>query len=331
MAPTSASPSAAPPGLLQRLVDHAHAVIGVHGDEVRPHPAIGLLERGNERLVLRAVMRGRIGLRGDDAERGVANRIEDIIFGQAAIGDDFHAGFIEPPLDHLAQEDRADAGRNEHHDRIGLGVGHALKCRRKIVRRQRHAQGVDDLATGRFKTLLEIGLDLDARRVVGDDRDHGLDAVLRGPVGQRRDRLRHREAGANDVGRTLGDRRGSRQHRDLEHLGFGRERRNRKRAGRERKAGQHRNLVVDDQFLREALGVIGITAIIFDDKLDLLARDRVAILLHVEFCAGNHLLAGRRERTAQRHQKTDLDSVLRQCRRNAEQECGGEAADEDAR
>ena len=70
-------------------------------------------------------------------------------------------------------------------------------------------------------------------------------------------RLRQREAGAHDVGRALGDDRGAGRHHDLRHLGLGRQRRGRQRQRRQAEAGEDVDLVVDDQFLREALGVVG--------------------------------------------------------------------------
>ena len=42
------------------------------------------------------------------------------------------------------------------------------------------------------------------------------------------------------------------------------------------------DLVVDDQLLRDALGDVGDAGVVLDDQLDLLAGDRVAVLLHVE-------------------------------------------------
>ena len=63
---------------------------------------------------------------------------------------------------------------------------------------------------------------------------------------------------------------------------FGGERRDRKRGRRDAEAGDDVDLVVDDQFLRDALGVVGNGAVVLDDDLDLLAGDGVAVLLHVE-------------------------------------------------
>ena len=58
-------------------------------------------------------------------------------------------------------------------------------------------------------------------------------------------------------------------------------------------AGEDVDLVADDQFLREPLGDVGRDAAgILADDLDLLAADRVAVLLHVGLDAVVHLDAG---------------------------------------
>ena len=124
-----------------------HAVVAADGHEVRPHAVVGLLERLDERLVLRAVVRGRVVVRGDDAERHVAHVVEDVVVGHVAGGDQLDAGLVEAALDELLHELRADAGGHEHEQRVGLGVGHLLQEGREVGVAQRHAQ-VLDLAAG---------------------------------------------------------------------------------------------------------------------------------------------------------------------------------------
>ena len=80
-------------------------------------------------------------------------------------------------------------------------------------------------------------------------------------------------------------------------------------------------MIVDDQFLRQPLGVVGHAAGIAQDDLDLLAGDRVAVLLHVEIDGGLDLLAGRGLLPRHRYDEADLDGVLR------ERAAGGERAD----
>ena len=63
--------------------------------------------------------------------------------------------------------------------------------------------------------------------------------------------------------------------------------------GRQREAGEDVDVVAHDQFLREPLGDVGRDAAgVLADDLDLLAGDRVAVLLHVELDAVVHLGAG---------------------------------------
>ena len=122
-------------------------------------------------------------------------------------------------------------------------------------------------------------------------------------------RLRQREARARDVGRLLGDDRGAGRGDDLRHLGFGRERRDRERRRRDAEAGEEVHLVVDDQVLRDALGVVGNGAVILDDEFDLLAGDGVAVLRHEELDGGGFLLAGRLLLAGHRQDEADLDAV----------------------
>ena len=75
------------------------------------------------------------------------------------------------------------------------------------------------------------------------------------------------------------------------------------------------DLVVHHQLLGQPLGHIGIAGIVLDDQFDLLAGNRVAVLLHVEPGAGGELLAGRGERPGQRHEQTDLHGLLGEARR----------------
>ena len=85
--------------------------------------------------------------------------------------------------------------------------------------------------------------------------------------------MRQREAGAHDIGGGLGDGRGARRHHDFGHLRLRRERRDGERDRREAEARDEGDLVVDDEFLRNALGHIGRAGVVLDDQLDLLAGD----------------------------------------------------------
>ena len=60
-----------------------------------------------------------------------------------ARADHLDAGLVEPALDELLHERAALAGRHEHEDRVGLGVGGALQERREVRIGERHADGLD--------------------------------------------------------------------------------------------------------------------------------------------------------------------------------------------
>src|SRR5439155_3641882 len=80
---------------------------------------------------------------------------------------------------------------------------------------------------------------------------------------------------------------------------------------RNTESGDEMDLVVDDQFLREALGVVGNRAVVLEDDLDLLAGDGVALLLHVKLNGVVDLLAGRRLPAGHRQDQADLHGFLR--------------------
>ena len=48
-------------------------------------------------------MRRRVVLRGDGAERGIADLVYDVVLGEAAFGDELDARLVEAALDELAQ------------------------------------------------------------------------------------------------------------------------------------------------------------------------------------------------------------------------------------
>ena len=70
-------------------------------------------------------------------------------------------------------------------------------------------------------------------------------------------------------------------------------------------------MVVDDQLLCQALGVVRDRTIIPYDDLDLLAGHDVAVLGRIELHTGGDLYAGRLLRAGHREEHTDLDSALR--------------------
>ena len=83
------------------------------------------------------------------------------------------------------------------------------------------------------------------------------------------------------------------------------------------------DLVVDDHLLDEAAGVVGHTAIVPQDDFDLLAGDHVAVVLHVEPCAGPGLPArGSEPGSGHRKAHAHFDHVLRRRRSRGARERG---------
>ena len=80
--------------------------------------------------------------------------------------------------------------------------------------------------------------------------------------------------------------------------------------GRQAKPSHDGDLVLDDQLLSQALSHVRHAGIILDDQLDLLAGNRVALLLHVELGGRLDLPARRRERPGHRQDQTDLERLL---------------------
>ena len=80
---------------------------------------------------------------------------------------------------------------------------------------------------------------------------------------------------------------------------------------RQCEAGQDVRIVTHHQFLRQPLGHLGGDAAdVLADHLDLLAGDRVAVLLHVELDAVVELHPGIRELSGKRHDHADLHHLL---------------------
>ena len=119
-----------------------------------------------------------------------------------------------------------------------------------------------------------------------------------------------RETGAHHVGVVgIDHARRARHHHDVGGLALGRKRPDRHGARGERGADD-RDLLVDDEFLCQPLGVVGHAGVVLDDEVDLLAGDGGAVLVHVELGAGLDLLADRREAARQRQHQADLRRVL---------------------
>ena len=212
----------APLVAFERLVDHAHAVVAAHRHEVGPQLVVGLREGLDELLVGRRVVRGRVVVRGDDAERDVAHVVELSSSVTSPVAISRMPALSRPRSANCFMNGRARARGHEHEQRIGLGIAHLLQERREVGVAQRHAQLVEHLAAVELELVLEGLLGVDARAVVGDQRHDLLDAVLGAP--SRRCAtvdLRQREAGAHDERRGLGDARRGRRHHHHRRLATG--------------------------------------------------------------------------------------------------------------
>ena len=108
-------------------------------------------------------------MRGDRAERRIADVGEEVVVGHVAGADQLDARLVEAALDEFLHEDRAEAGRHEDEHRVGRVVLHALQERREIRVLQRHADLLRDLAAALLEGLAEPFLRVDAGTVVGDD------------------------------------------------------------------------------------------------------------------------------------------------------------------
>ena len=119
--------------------------------------------------------------------------------------------------------------------------------------------------------------------------------------------LRQRHRHAHHVGRGVNHGRCGCQH--VHHRGFGL-RGNRAGGQRQRgqaKTGQHVHLVVHHQLLRQALGHVGHTGVVFQDQFHLAPGYGATVLLHEQPGSGLHLFAGGGKRPRHRCQKADFE------------------------
>ena len=182
----------------------------------------------------------------------------------------------------LAEGAGLRAARDHHEDALRVDVLGALHEGREVGIGDRHAHRADDVAAGRLEAGLERLLGVVARAVVGD---HGVGLLHLGVLAAHLPKavlqLRNGHRGARHVGRLGGDDRGRRVHDHHELLAGLRDVAGGHGVGRQHEAGQDVDLVAGDQFLRQALGDRRIDAAdVLADDLDLLAGDRVAVLLH---------------------------------------------------
>ena len=94
-------------------------------------------------------------MRRHGAEHRVAHVREQVVVGHVAGADHLDARLVESTLDELLHERAALAGRDEHEQRVGLGVGGALQEGREVRIGQRHLDRRNDLTAARLNTFGE--------------------------------------------------------------------------------------------------------------------------------------------------------------------------------
>ncbi len=312
-------------GLFECLVDEVQAIPAAHRDEVGT-VAIRLLEGGDIILVRLRIVGGRIDAGGHHTQHGVAHSGEVVVVDEIAGADQLDAGLVEAALGELLGEGAGLPRRHEHEQRVGAEVAGTLQEWREIGILQRHLDGLEHLPAGLGEGIREHGGRLGAGRPVRLDDGDLLAAVLGRPFGDDAGLLAEREARAHHVRIVRVDHaRGARHHHHVGGLRLGRERAHRHGARGQRRA-DHRDLLIDDQFLRQPLGVIRNAGIVAHDQLDLAARDGGAVLLHVEPGGGLDLLADRTRAAGQRQHQADFGHLLgagARARKSAHRQCHG--------
>ena len=258
----------------------------------------------------------------NDPKRGVAHLLDRRVVGELTRSQDLHLGRIEPAFgDRLAERGGLRAGGNEHENRFRVQVLGALHIGREVGIGDRHAHRADDLAAGGLERAMKSAFGIMTRAIVRHHRVGLLDAALGrpGPERFRNHRKRQRDAdailgfGSDDRGRGIHD------HHHL--LRFFGDIACRERVRRQHEARQDVDLVADDEFLRQTLGDVRRDATdILADDFDLLARDRVAVLLHVKLDAVVDLVRRVGELARIGQDDADLHAALRIRRADAEQQ-----------
>ena len=134
---------------------------------------------------------------------------------------------------------------------------------------------VEDRAAGRGERAGERGRRVDAGPVILVEDEGGLDAFARRPLRERLRQLRHRVAEAHGVGIALEDVRRRGVHDQQRFLGRRRNALDGHRVRREQQPQQHVDVILHDQFGRDAARDVGReSGIVAPDHLDLAARPR---------------------------------------------------------
>src|SRR5581483_1903520 len=135
-------------GLLERFVDHVHAVPASDRNEVRTQAAVRRLEGCNIGRVDLRTVRGRIDPRRHYAQHRVAHARQVVVVDQVAGSDTLDAGLVEPALGELLGEGAGLAGGHEYEQRIGPEIAGTLQEWREVRILQRHLDRLEDLPAG---------------------------------------------------------------------------------------------------------------------------------------------------------------------------------------
>ena len=154
----------------------------------------------------------RVVVRRHHAQRTVTHVVQLVVIGHVTRSDELDACFVQAALEKLLHDSRTRAGGHKHKQGIRLAVAHFLQERGKVRVAHGHAQGLCHLAAIEDQAIFEKFLSVDARAVVRDQAHHFLDAVFGRPVSQCDGHLRQREAGADNVRRSLSDAGGGSSH-----------------------------------------------------------------------------------------------------------------------
>ena len=168
-----------------------------------------------------------------------------------------------------------------------------MQKRRKVGAAHGHTQGVNDLTAIEGEPVFEILFSINARAVIGHHGDYFFDVVFRCPIGQSNRSLWQGKAGANDERGSFRDAGSGCSHDHQGCFGLGGNRGRSQGQRRQAKTGQHANLVVDHQLLRNALGDIRRAGVVLHNQFHFFASNHVAVLRHVKFGSGFNLFARR--------------------------------------
>src|SRR6266446_8697363 len=144
-------------GLLERLVDDAHAVERANGEHVRI-ASESILVAVHEGRVHRGLMVVVVMEGGDDAEAGFTHVFQRVFRGQFALSENFGLLGIDAALgERFADGRRLRAARGPNVDGVGVGVLGTLDEGGEVLVRHRITRRADDLTARILESLVERG------------------------------------------------------------------------------------------------------------------------------------------------------------------------------